>query len=380
MKINVPKTGDFQKKTPILTLVDDTSTYSVNKANAVSFDLKVNPADAASSTYKQMFRILTGSETIRQILRWKSNVGTVFAGLNALDVAARRPIACTLMREGQKALFNTELSNLAGDHYNTAMVAARASDVALGDGLTTDADQVRLNGRNFYLTNGDVETALQRVITSLLPRQVLAKVKRALRRDMRKPSDMKVRAYYQHLLWINTEELVGLPPAFDQTQRLSEEEMIDIVLFGTPRSWQNEMDRQGFDPMTKTLAEVIDFMENIEATEERSENKPKSNDNKSKQKDTKKSKKGSSDNGNNNNTNKTKFYCTEHGENWSHDTKDCRTLQRKNGNGDKFTNKTWNRKSDEAKKEASKEFATLIGKEIRKGVKKQLASVDSRKL
>ena len=59
--------------------------------------------------------------------------------------------------------------------------------------------------------------------------------------------------------------------------------------------------------MTKTLVEVIDFMENINATEECSENKPKSNDNKSKQKDTKKSKKGSSDNGNNNNTNKTKF-------------------------------------------------------------------------
>ena len=124
MKLNAPKTGDFQKKSPILTLVNNTSTYSVNKANAVSFDLKVNPTDADSSTYKQMFCILTGSETIRQILRWKSNVGTVFAGLNALDVAAHCPIACALMREGQKALFNPELSNRAGDCYNTAMVAA----------------------------------------------------------------------------------------------------------------------------------------------------------------------------------------------------------------------------------------------------------------
>ena len=89
MKINAPKTGDFQKKTPILTLVNNRSTHSVNRANAVSFDLKVNPAEADSSTYKQMFCILTGSETIRQILRWKSNVGTVFSGLNALNTAAR---------------------------------------------------------------------------------------------------------------------------------------------------------------------------------------------------------------------------------------------------------------------------------------------------
>ena len=51
------------------------------------------------------------------------------------------------------------------------------------------------------------------MMTSLLPRQVLAKVKRALRRDMRKPSDMKVRQYYQHLTRVNNEEITGLPPA-----------------------------------------------------------------------------------------------------------------------------------------------------------------------
>ena len=153
-------------------MVNDASTYSVNKANAVSFDLEVNPAEADSSTDEQMFCILTGSETIPQILGWKSNVGTVFSGLNALNVAARRPTACALMREGQKALFNTELSDLAGDCYNTAMIDARASDTARGDGLTTSADQVRLNGCDHCLVNADVETALQRVITSLLPRQV----------------------------------------------------------------------------------------------------------------------------------------------------------------------------------------------------------------
>ena len=102
------------------------------------------------------------------------------------------------------------------------------------------------------------------MMTSLLPRQALAKVKRALRRDMRKPSDMKVRLYYQHLTRVNNEEITGLPPAFDATQKLSDEEMIDIILFGTPRTWQNEMDCQGFDPMEKIPGEVIAFMENID--------------------------------------------------------------------------------------------------------------------
>ena len=81
-KITAPKTGDFQKKCSILTLVDDVSAHSVNKANAVSFDLKANPAEADSSTHKQMFRMLAGGETIRQILRWKSNDGASVAPLS----------------------------------------------------------------------------------------------------------------------------------------------------------------------------------------------------------------------------------------------------------------------------------------------------------
>ena len=81
-----------------------------------------------------------------------------------------------------------------------------------------------------------------------MPRKVLAKVKRNLRRDMRKPMDMKVRPYFQALMRINTEELPSLPP-FGNDQFLTEDEVLDILLFGTPRSWQQEMDRQGFDPV-----------------------------------------------------------------------------------------------------------------------------------
>ena len=94
---------------------------------------------------------------------------------------------------------------------------------------------------------------------------------------MRKPSDVKVRLHCQHLTRVNNEEIVGLPPAFDATQKLSDEEMIDIILFGAPRTWQNEMDRQRFDPMEKTPGEVIAFVENIEATEDRPDDSKKSN-------------------------------------------------------------------------------------------------------
>jgi hypothetical protein len=79
---------------------------------------------------------------------------------------------------------------------------------------------VRANGVDHYTQVADLNPALGMVISDLLPRQVLAKAKRSLRRDTRKPVDMKVRKYYQALIHINNEELPNLPP-FGAGQALS---------------------------------------------------------------------------------------------------------------------------------------------------------------
>jgi len=71
-----------------------------------------------------------------------------------------------------------------------------------------------------------------------------------------------------HIYCINTEEIARCPPAFDNTQCLIPDEIINILLFGTPKSWQREMDRQGFDPLAKTVTEVVEFMERIEMSED----------------------------------------------------------------------------------------------------------------
>ena len=65
MKINLPKDSGFQKKTPVLTLVDDESSHRLTKANAVSFDLKVDPDKDNSESFKTMVRVPGGNETIR---------------------------------------------------------------------------------------------------------------------------------------------------------------------------------------------------------------------------------------------------------------------------------------------------------------------------
>ena len=78
------------------------------------------------------------------------------------------------------------------------MTAAEATDASNGN---HDAvNQVCTNGVDHYRTNGHLDLALQVASLNLMPSKVLPKVKRQMRREMRKPVDMKVRAFCQHLV------------------------------------------------------------------------------------------------------------------------------------------------------------------------------------
>jgi len=67
-----------------------------------------------------------------------------------------------------------------------------------------------------------------------------------------------VKQHIVHVCCIDTEEILRCQRAFNATQCLSDDEIVDILLFGTPKSWQQEMDRQGFDPLMKTPADKAD--------------------------------------------------------------------------------------------------------------------------
>ena len=366
MKIAPTKEYGFQKKPNlILTLQEDVEeTYTLDKTNSVSWELSTRPGTAGAATYKFQCRILTGDETPRQMMRWRQDVLKVCIGLHVSTLATRQPIMETCMRAGPKAVFIGAIAAQAKVAYLTALNVAKQADQAAGN--TTASDAVIANGEDHYMDNDMLDGALKLVISNYLPRKVLARVKRSMRRDMRKPVDMKIRNYYQNLIRMNDEELPNLPP-FELGNKLSEDELLDIILFGTPRSWQNEMERQNFDPIEAGIHGTVDFMEGIEASEPSSEvSKPKAktSPNKKKKADDK----------------KPPHYCEQHGANYTHDTKDCRFLHnKKSGSGSKSGNKTWSRKANEASSNSKKELAALIGKTVHKAVKKQLASVDKKR-
>jgi hypothetical protein len=257
--------------------------------------------------------------------------------------------------------------------YNAALEAALVTDQTAGK--TAASDAVKANGVDHDITIACLEEALGLMIAALLPRKILAKVKQSLRRDMQKPKDMKVCTYYQNLVQINNKVVIPNLPPCRPLQKLGNDELIDIVLFRTPKSWQSKMDQEGFE---QPLFQVVDFMERVKSVKEPFQ-KPKSNNNKDAKK---KSNTASST------KEKPTFFCSEHGPNFTHDTKDCKVLANKKSGSysnkkKPFGNKTWTCKAgvEENSGITKKELPALVQKAAKKEVKKQskeLASISKK--
>jgi hypothetical protein len=80
-----------------------------------------------------------------------------------------------------------------------------------------------------------------------------------MRRYLRKPRDKTAREFAACISELN-QYLKQFPP-FENNQELDEVEIINILKFGIPHTWQNNMVLQGFDPIESTLVELVDFCE-----------------------------------------------------------------------------------------------------------------------
>jgi hypothetical protein len=165
---------------------------------------------------------------------------------------------------------------------------------------------------------------LRQVIIYIAPHNALAKQKRWMRRFCRKPQDMLTCEYVNHICRINNDELPNLEPFRGNAQKMLLNEVINIVLNGVNCGWIREMDKQDFDPITKTLAEVVDFCERMEAAKDfepaRDGQKTSSKSKPDKKKDYSKQGKSDSKSGNK--------YCLLHGNNTSHATDECHVLKK----------------------------------------------------
>ncbi len=195
---------------------------------------------------------------------------------------------------------------------------------------------------------------------------------------------MTAREWFAHIQRINGTEIPQLPPNFNADQSLANDELTDIILHSFPKTWQAEMDKQGFDPMLYTPQATIDFCERLETAEQLTQTVTKKRDHDKKKGNSKSSKKTKSDH----DQSKGDKYCMLHGWNKTHTTDECNSLKgmlndkQKSGDFGGKKNKTWSRKAEEAKKKSKKDLHALMQETVRKELhsmmdKKRKANDDS---
>ena len=270
MKVVLPRNqGTTPKEVPPLPLVpdeeDDVDLKDPTKT--ATFKLASNPSNYQDSP-KYLFTmiLIDGSQSVRVTLQWCIKTAQVFRGLNMLDgpdpdntvadnkAPARHDLLKTMMKGAALTAYaeavqqNRELRQEQAKaliqlntprQQNETGPAYRARVQALMDAVALPE-----------IKEADILRGIQAILKAVCPYKALEKQKRFMRRKMRKPAGMTTRTYVNHLNRINYEELKYLPP-FQDDQHLNDDEMMDILIFGLPKSWTNEMDKQ--DPFAGTM-------------------------------------------------------------------------------------------------------------------------------
>ena len=385
--------NDKGPEIPILPLVPEDGEYDEEDGSKCgSFKLLSNPADAASAKYSFRMGYADGSQSVRFHIQWAKNVLKVLRGLaittgpNQLQMVNQMCLGDVLtsfqdsvrrFQDEARVIRATTAADALGAHDPTAETQAEweaRREIAYRTNVTAPVSDP---------TTAMVTMSARFAAGSVLPYKALERQKRFMRRKMRKPVDMKIRQYVSHLTRINSDELPHMPP-FLPDQQLSGDEILDIVMFGIPKSWEKEMAKQDFDPFRNgaTLRQLVEFCERLEAVEDT----PTVQRN-----NTTTSNKKTKFQGNKGKTIKPEGkWCAFHESN-THDTSECTVLKKmkdakKNGNEKSFHNnnndKPWAKKSNDAKKFTKKELNNIVKKasdKAYKKAKKELNSVAKRK-
>lgn len=105
---------------------------------------------------------------------------------------------------------------------------------------------------------------LKEVGKAVFPINAYALQKQAMRRFMRKPKDMSIRSYVERMLELN-KYLVYFPVKTGEPAAvpMPMDDIMDILKFGIPNTWQHRMIELGFDAQASTPSEFIELCQRI---------------------------------------------------------------------------------------------------------------------
>ena len=217
---------------------------------------------------------------------------------------------------------------------------------------------------NHAETVNSLKEALGAVTDSVFPKKLAQVQKRFLRRFLRKPKEMPIKKFAARVTEINSCLKYFPKENGNAPSSLPVDEVVDMLEFGCPPSWQKEMILQDFDTTTATVKQFVDFCERLELVEvfegrTKSNKREASEERKRPHKKARRTEHTGQKRSHRHNTFDSGFYCMYHGKDKGHDTKDCTVLknQARAMRGQHNAQKHSEKKNFRAKKE----FAAMIG-------------------
>ena len=245
-----------------------------------------------------------------------------------------------------------------------------AFEAALDTARTTD-------GVVAALTPEHVTTAMNAVAETVFPHRALEIQKLWMNRSMYKPRALTTRMTSAAVSRINN----ALPmfPNGVETSKFSEEELVVLLEWSLPPAWREKFDLKGYIPTQHNRTRLIAECEAIER-HVKTDDPPKSTTT-----TTKKKKKEITSSAHSKSERPNKYFCSEHGNNPSHNTSDCYVLKNRANSGSKgsssqnnrsFSNKNFRKELHMLSKKSSKKkvldmYESVIKKEQSKLAKRK---------
>ena len=207
----------------------------------------------------------------------------------------------------------------------------------------------------------NLNLVMNHVVTYFGPKECLSKQKRYLRYKMENPRKLTTRQYVGLVRDLNS-RMAQLPPLFQDSQKLDESELVDSLANMAPRRHKAILFVQGFNPKTADLETFVEHFERTETTDNIARAKFSALDEDSDPK-RKKRIKSKDKHGKKHQTRSSKLYCSLHGKNTSHTSRECNVLKAKVKENPKFSKKEYKSKSREVnllEKQASHQRAKYL--------------------
>ena len=190
-------------------------------------------------------------------------------------------------------------------------------------------------------TVSNLKIVINHVVTYFGPKECLSKQKRYLRYKMTKSRKLTTRQY------------VGL---------VRESELVDSLANKAPRTHKAMLISQGFNPESAGLETFVEYCERAETTDDIAGANVAASDENSEPRKIKRVK-SKDEHGKKCQKRSTKLYCSPHGENTSHTSRECNVLNSKGKEKPKFSKKDFKKKSREVnllEKQASQQKAKYL--------------------